>query len=332
MAAATGRRPGEARAGVGMRPGAEGAIADLYAGKRVLVTGGRGFLGSHLCRALAAVGAEVHAVCRTPPSSDENSPRWHAGDLSNMAAVEEALRASRPEVVFHLAGYAVGSRALELVLPSLWGELVPTVNVLTAVTQQGTGRLVLAASLEEPDAAPAVPSSPYAAAKWAGTGFARMFHSLYGTPVVVTRPFMTYGPGQRVDKLVPYVIQSLLRGGAPRLSSGRRIVDWIYVDDVVRGLLLAGGRAGVEGAELDLGSGRLVSVREVVDYLVRATGSTVGAQFGALPERPFEVERRADADATRTCLGWQAEISLEDGLQRTVDWYRTQERDNTSVS
>lgn len=252
--------------------------------------------------------------------------RWHVGDLSNMSAAEEVARASRPDVVFHLAGHGMGSRELELVQPSLQGDLVATINMLTAVAQRGTVRLVLAASLEEPVAAPAVPSSPYAAAKWAATGFARMFHLLYATPVVIARPFMTYGPGQRVDKLVPYVIRSLLRGEAPRLSSGHRMVDWIYVDDLVRGLLLAGDRPGMEGEELDLGSGRLVSVRQVVQQLVRATGSTVAVQFGALPDRPFEVERRADTDATRDRLGWQAEISLEDGLQRTVEWYRVHER------
>jgi len=220
----------------------------------------------------------------------------------------------------------MGSRELDLVLPSLQGELVPMVNVMTAVARRGAVRLVLAASLEEPVTAPAVPSSPYAAAKWAGTGFARMFHRLYGTAVVITRPFMTYGPGQRTDKLVPYVIQSLLRGEAPKLSSGHRLVDWIYVDDLVRGLLLAGDRPGIEGEELDLGSGQLVSVRQVVEQLVRATGSTVAVKFGAVPDRPFEVERRADTATTRTRLGWQAEISLEDGLQRTVDWYRVRER------
>jgi nucleoside-diphosphate-sugar epimerase len=249
-----------------------------------------------------------------------------------MSAVEEIVRASRPDVVFHLAGHAAGSRDLDLVLPSMQGELVPTVNVLTAVTQQGTGRLVLAASLEEPVTAPAVPTSPYGAAKWAGTGFARMFHLLYATPVVITRPFMTYGPGQRIDKLVPHVIRSLLRGEPPKLSSGRRMVDWVYVDDLVRGLLLAGGRAGIEGDELDLGSGQLVSVREVVEQLVRAAGSTVAAQFGALPDRPYEIERRADAATTRARLDWQAEISLEVGLQRTVDWYRVQERSTACAS
>ena len=294
----------------------------MYAGKRVLVTGGGGFLGSHLCVALAALGAEVHAVGRTTPLAAVESPRWYARDLSSMSAVDEVVRASRPDVVFHLAGHAVGSRELDVVLPSMQSELILTLNVLTTVAQRGTGRLVLTGSLEEPVAQPAVPSSPYAAAKWAATGFARMFHLLYATPVVIARPFMTYGPGQRIDKLVPQVIRSLLRGEAPKVSSGRRMVDWVYVDDLMRGLLLAGVRAGIEGDEFDLGSGQLVSVRAVVEQLVRATGSTIAAQFGALPDRRYEVERRADAASTRTRLGWEAETSLEDGLQRTVDWYR----------
>jgi UDP-glucose 4-epimerase len=296
--------------------------AQLYAGKRVLVTGGRGFLASHVCLALAAARAEIHAVGRTTPPAYVEGPRWYANDLSSMSAVDEVLRASRPDVVFHLAGHAAGSRELDWVLPSLQSELILTVNVLTAVAKRGTGRLVLTGSLEEPVKEPAVPSSPYAAAKWAGTGFARMFRLLYATPVVVARPFMTYGPGQRNDKLVPHVIRSLLRGEAPKLSSGRRLVDWVYVDDVVRGLLLAGGRPGIEGEDFDLGSGQLVSVREVVEQLVRATGSTVAPQFGALPDRPHEVERRAVAAFTRARLGWEAEIGLADGLQRTVDWYR----------
>lgn len=252
--------------------------------------------------------------------------------MSNASSVEAVLAASQPHVVFHLAGYASGSRELSLLQPSIQGELIPTLNLLTAIAQRGASRLVLAASLEEPAGANPVPSSPYAAAKWAGTGFARMFHLLYSTAVVITRPFMTYGPGQRPDKLVPHVVRALLRAEAPRLSSGRRRVDWVYVDDVTRGLLLAGSKRGIEGEEVDLGSGRLVTVREVVDYLVKATGSVVTPEYGALPDRPHEVERRADVETTRARLGWQAEVSLQEGLRRTVAWYRNQPDGTTTSS
>lgn len=306
-------------------PAIEQSLRQAYAGTRVLVTGARGFLGSHLSRALVALGAQVHAIGRTPPPQSAENPRWYAGDVSVVSVVEEVLHASQPAVVFHLAGDAAGSRELSLIPRSVQGEFIPTVNLLTAMTQRGVGRLVLAASLEEPAVAPAVPTSPYAAAKWAGTGFARMFHLLYGTPVVITRPFMTYGPGQRADKLVPHVINALLRGEAPRLSSGQRLVDWVYVDDLVQGLLLAGGRPGIDGNELDLGSGQLISVRDVVEQLVRATASLARPQFGALPDRPYEVERRADVATTRARLGWQAVTPLNEGLQRTVAWYRARQ-------
>lgn len=324
MAIAGGRPPAHARSDTNTGQSAAPALETLYASKRVLVTGGRGFLGSHLCRALVALGAEVHAVGRTPPPEPTKNPHWHAGDLSNLTVVETVLRAARPAVVFHLAGDAVGSRDLKLVARSVQGELIPTINLLTGAAQSGNARLVLAASLEEPVAANLAPTSPYAAAKWAGTGFARMFQLLYTTPVVITRPFMTYGPGQRSDKLVPHVIRALLRREAPQLSSGRRLVDWVYVDDVVRGLLLAGGLNGIEGAELDLGSGTLVSVREVVEQLARIAATGVAPRFGDLPDRPHEVERCADVAATLARSGWRAEIALDEGLRRTIDWYRDQ--------
>ncbi len=297
------------------------------AGRRVLVTGATGFLGAHLCRALGARGAAVHAVSRRPPTHrDDDAPCWQAADLGGATTVTAVFDRAQPEVVFHLTSHGVGSPDLEHVLPTLHGDLVPTVNVLTAATQCGA-RVVLAASLEEPMTGRAVPPSPYAAAKWAGSGYARMFYALYDTKVVITRPFMTYGPGQRRHKLIPQAILSLLRQQAPRLGSGRRMVDWVYVDDVVHGLLLAATQPGVEGGEFDLGSGRLVSVRDVVERLVRLTGSTAKPAFGALPDRPFEVERTAELNPAFARLGWTAEVSLDDGLRRTVDWYREHSSD-----
>jgi nucleoside-diphosphate-sugar epimerase len=230
----------------------------------------------------------------------------------------------RPNTVFHLAGYVRGARDLEHVLPAFSGNLVTTVNLLTVATDMGARRIVLAGSMEEPAEEGDHPSSPYAAAKWAAGGYARMFFALYQTPVVVARLFMTYGPGQEDRrKLIPYVTTSLLDGEAPRLSSGRREVDWIYVSDVVEGLLAVAAVPHLEGAAVDLGSGALVPIRTVVRKLVALVGAPVEPLFGALPERPLERVRAAERAATEARLGWRPVVDLDEGLRRTVEWYRS---------
>jgi nucleoside-diphosphate-sugar epimerase len=157
-----------------------------------------------------------------------------------------------------------------------------------------------------------------------------MFHRLYQTPVVITRPFMTYGPRQGPHKLIPRTLRAIVAGQSPRVSSGLRRVDWVYVDDVVRGLLLAATKPGVEGGEFDLGSGTLVPVRAVIEKLLQLAGSSVAIEFAALSDRPFEVERRADTAATFARLGWKAQIPLEEGLTRTLAWFRAHDRGHSA--
>jgi nucleoside-diphosphate-sugar epimerase len=231
----------------------------------------------------------------------------------------------RPDVIVHLAGYVSGARELEAVMPAFRDNLLATVNVLTAASRAGTGRIVLAGSMEEPraDETGAVPGSPYAISKWAASGYARMFHALYGLPVVVLRIFMTYGPAQRdVRKVIPYVILSALRGEAPALASGARPVDWVYVEDVVEAIEAACGATGAAGRSLDVGSGSLVTIREVVERIVRTIDPSLNPRFGALADRPLERPQAADTASTRAAIGWAPRTSLEDGLAKTVAWYR----------
>jgi UDP-glucose 4-epimerase len=303
--------------------------SDRLSGQKVLVTGASGFLGSHLCRRLREYGAEVHAVSRSFRSTQAGSPHWWQADMAEPVTVGRLLRVIRPEVIFHLSGLSTASPHLELVWPTLNSLLISTVNLLTAVAETGCDRLVLLASLTEPQPAPAeeaIPGSPYAAAKWASSAYGRMFHRLYGTPAVIVRPFMTYGPGQDTGKLIPYVILSLLKEEAPKLSSGRWRADWIYVDDVIDGLLAAARSPDLEGCTVDLGSGVLMSVHTVVQYLVALTGSQISPLFGALPDRPSEPVRTADTAYASAKLGWKATIPLQEGLKRTVDWYALQLR------
>lgn len=292
-------------------------------GGRVVVSGASGFLGRRLCARLQRDGAEIHAVSRSPHGEGEDGLRWSRLAMEDAEAVERIVQDTKPEQIFHLSGLSSGAPGLDLVQPTFQSQLASTVNVLTAAARFGCRRVILIGSLEEPTGGPedGIPASPYGAAKWGAAMYARMFHRLYQTPVVIARVYMAYGPGQAKEKIVPYTIRSVLQGQAPRLSSGRRRLDWVYVDDAVEGLVQAAAADGVDGSTLEFGSGVAVSIREVVEEIVAIVDPRVRPEFGAVSDRPGEIVRVADTDRTAQALGWQARTSLAEGLRRTVEWY-----------
>jgi UDP-glucose 4-epimerase len=293
-------------------------------GRRLLVTGASGFIGTRLCRRAAEQGAIVHAVSRRA-REEAGDVRWEQGDLTDEAVAHDLVNRVRPDIVLHLAGEASGGRGRELVLPMLRANLLAAVNVLLACAEAGCSRVVLAGSLEEPDAGDpdAVAQSPYAAAKWGALTYARHLHAVHELPVVHLRVFMVYGPEQLgLHKLVPYVIVSLLRGEAPQLTAATRAVDWVFVDDVVDAFLLSAVAPRVDGRSLDIGSGKLVTVRDVVMRLRELVGNDVEPAFGAIPDRRLERLRVADPTTAAEALGWRPETPLNDGLARTVEFYR----------
>lgn len=287
----------------------------------VLVTGASGFIGRALVRRLTADGHPPVCTARHAVEDLVEGARWIPGDLTDPGFVTRLVAEVRPSVVYHLASAVTGSRSLDLVQTTLASNLTAGVNVLQAVTEAGCDRVVLIGSGDEP-ADGAAPCSPYAAAKWAMGGYARMFRSLYGTPVTTARTFMVYGPDQPDrSKLVPYTITSLLRGEAPQLMSGQRLVDWVYIDDVVAALVSLAEARGAVGRALDVGSGRLHSVRHVVETIAGIVGAGVAPRFGGVADRQAETEAVADvAETTRVC-GWAPATDLDEGLKRTVAWY-----------
>jgi len=299
-------------------------------GETVLVTGASGFIGTNLCARLAANRAEVHAVSRAPRPHVPPGVRTWQSDLAESGDVKRIFQEVKPTLVFHLAGHVQGSRALDQVEPALIGNLLTAVHMLTAAVESGCERILLTGSQDEPDPGEAcatefVPPSPYAAAKLASSSYTRMFHALYECPVSVARIFMGYGPAQRdLAKLVPYVILSLLRGQAPRVGTGARPMDWIYADDIVDGLLLTAKAPGAVGRTVHLGTGRLHTARQAVESIVRLMGSPASPEFGAVPDRRAEKARHANVEETQATLGWQPAVALDEGLERTIAWYREQ--------
>jgi nucleoside-diphosphate-sugar epimerase len=292
-------------------------------GSRLLVTGASGMIGRAVLDLLPA-DVDTHAVSRL-----DQRPRpavtWHRLDLGEPGAATRLMHQVQPEVVIHLAGEVRGERSIEAVRPTFAANLVATVEILEAATRLGCRRVVASGSLlEEPTgSARAVPPSPYGASRWAASAYARMFHALFETPVAILRPSFAYGPGQEPTKLVPHVITTLLAGESPALSNGERLIDFVFAPDVAGAYLAAAVASGVEGSTIDIGVGKLTTVRDVVETIVELVGPTAGAPaFGELPVRPLEQHVEVDAEIAAQALGWRAATSLEEGLRRTIAWYR----------
>ncbi len=291
-------------------------------GKKVIVTGASGFIGSHLCKKLLEYDCEIYGISRSEQS--EENIHWITGNLSELEFVEDTLNTIKPDTIFHLASFVLGSRDIKVVIPTFESNLVSTLNILRTATEMHCRRIVLSGSLEESinNSKKIIPQAPYAAAKIAASAYARMFHALYETPIVIAKLFMVYGPNQQdLKKLIPYTILSLLEGKQPKFSSGVRLVDWIYVKDVVDGLIAVAREDGVVGKTIDIGSGALVPIRDVITKIYKLMEIDLSPEFGAMEDRPMEKEIIADVKKTFDYLKWKPKVNLEDGLKETIEWY-----------
>lgn len=304
------------------------AITAQYTGKRILVTGASGFLGQHLVDQLAVLDCHITCVSRNLHSDHRRNVEWLEADLARPGHAARVVCNAAPNIIFHLAGESRGDQRIENVLECFKNDLEATIYCLLAAQAFGRcSRFVMTGSLEEPawsqdrDDAEPVPLSPYAAAKFASGSYGRMFHRIYNLPLVVLRPFMTYGPRQKKHKVIPYTILSLLRGERPQLSSGDRLVDWIYVADVAQAFVRAGVVPNAVGRTLELGSQRLVPLKEVIEKIYSLTGGP-RPDFGAMQNRG--VTRVASSCEAFSVLDkWEPCTTLDDGLRKTVEWYRT---------
>lgn len=286
--------------------------------RKILITGASGFIGRNLALRLKAIGCEVHGTSRSVRTSEELPITWHQGSFSDLEAVQSIITSVKPDVIFHLSGMVTGSNNVDNIIPTFQSLVTSTVNLLSVASSVGCcQRIIVVGSSNEP--IDQIPNSPYAAAKWASSMYSRLFQTLYNLPIVIARTFVAYGPGQPTDKLIPYVMSKLMKGERPRLSSGTWKTDWIYIDDVVEGLIRCATTPGIEGCTIDIGTGEHASVRDIVNHIVTLLEPSTTPQFGALPDRFAEHTAVANTDYTREKLHWKAEVGLFDGLRRTVE-------------
>jgi NAD dependent epimerase/dehydratase len=312
-----------------------------FAKKNVLITGAAGFIGSHLVEALAAEGcgrlsAFVHYNAQNRWGHLEDLPRKTlreivvmTGDLRDPQSVRRAM--AGVDVVFHLG--ALISIPYSYEAPGAFFETnaLGSMNVFRAALDAGVGRIIQTSTSEVYGTARYVPideghplqaQSPYAASKIAADKIAESFRCSFGLPVTTVRPFNTYGPRQSARALIPAIIIQVLRGpGRPiRLGSLAPIRDLNYVEDTVRGFILAAQCARAEGETINLGSGRGVSVGRLARTIIALLGSRNPIVLERRRLRPpkSEVGRLVcDSSKARRLLRWWPRVDLEEGLLRT---------------
>lgn len=320
---------------------------------RSLVTGGAGFIGSHLVDALLARGDEVVVLDDLSSGSRENLEAASAsgrlelavGDVADAGLVGARVAELRPERVFHLAAQADVRKAVADPAFDARVNVIGTVNLLEAARAAGGAPVVFASTggaiygegrgreLPFDERAELAPETAYGASKLAGEVYLGQFRRLYGLPCVALRLGNVYGPRQDPHGeagVVAIFCGRLLAGRPPTVfGDGRQTRDYVYVDDVVAGMLAA-ERALVErGAALagpfNVGTGVESSVLDLVEHLGRAAGEVVEPEHA--PERAGEVLRVAiDPGLANRELGWRPEVALAEGLERTLAWARDQAR------
>jgi len=310
----------------------------------VLVTGADGFIGSHLSEALAREGARVRAFCLYNSNGsrgwlDGCAPElasrmeFAMGDIRDARFVEQACAGI--DVVFHLAALIAIPYSYSAPESFVDTNVRGTLNVLEGVRRAGCRRMVNTSTSEvygTPDELPIREThplrgqSPYSATKIAADKMCEAYFRSFEVPVVVLRPFNTYGPRQSARAVIPTILTQLLQGKRKiALGSLTPKRDLTYVADTVRGFLAAGSVPNIEGMEIQLGTGRTDSVADVFRAACEALGVEATVEQQAERVRPDKSEvhvLQSDPSLARQVLGWKAEVGLEDGLARSAAFIR----------
>ena len=308
-----------------------------WSGRRVLVTGGDGFIGSHLVEHLVAEGAEVRALVHYNPfarwgwlEGRENDVDIVPGDVRDGERVRRAVEGC--EVVFHLAALIGIPYSYDAPESYVQTNVTGTYHVANACRHAGA-RMVHTSTSEVYGTAqrvpigedhPLQPQSPYSASKIGGDMMVLSFHHAFDLAVAVVRPFNTYGPRQSTRAVIPTILAQLHAGATElRLGATSPTRDFNYVEDTVRGFLAVADCDRAVGEVVNVGSGREISIGDLVDLLVEITGRDVKVvtDEGRLRPGGSEVERLlCDNRRAREWAGWEPLVTLEEGLRRTSAW------------
>ncbi len=302
----------------------------------VLITGATGFIGANLARRLAG-SFKVNILARP------NSNFWRLNDIKSRLAVHnadicdyenlrDAVNRIRPDYIFHFAAYGAYPRIQADESKILETDIIGTHNLLKAALGIPYKCLINTGSsseygikdkpMKEDDALD--PNTAYGAAKAASTMLCRNFAREHDKPIITLRPFSVYGYYEERLRLVPDVIISCLKNKDVNLSSGVQKRDFVFIEDAIGAYMQAMKYDDSSGLVLNVGSGKDISVMDAANKIHKIINSGNRLFFGKKPLESFETEKcwRADIKLIRQKIGWKPKINLDEGLARTVEWFR----------
>jgi dTDP-glucose 4,6-dehydratase len=314
------------------------SAAEKLAGASCLVTGGAGFIGSHLTRLLVAAQASVTVLVSDPSrifpmriADLRGKVAIEAANLADAIATASVIERVRPDFVFHLAAFTHVGASFERASECVETNVTGTFNLLEALRRHPPRRFIYIGSseiygdVEVPftEDGPVNPVSPYAVSKYAAERLVRIYGEAHGISHVCLRPFNAYGPGQSPDRIIPETITKALRGRAVEITGGIQTREFNYVEDLAEAFVKAAtAPPQVEGQVINVGCGEEISMKEIAAKVLELMGNPVELRVGSLPYRPKEIWRMyCDNSKARALLEWEPKTPLEEGLKKTIEWY-----------
>lgn len=302
---------------------------NYFVDKKIFVTGAGGFIGRHLVLPLLERGAEVSALFHPSDiahSFEKKLSNVFIADLKDEASVNKIFDSVKPDIIYHLAAINSIPYSKEQPAETIKVNFNGTLNLLEAARNNGGGKFIYISSAEiysqsnnpinENQALDA--GSPYAVSKIAADCLVQDYHRIYGVRSVIARPFNIYGPGNYKNVIFKF-IKAALKSEDLKVEGGGQIKDFIYVEDFVRALLLAGENDAADGEIFNVGSQRPVAIRDLAEWIIAFSGSQSRIVIG--DRRDIGSKNLiSDSGKIRTLLNWNPQIDLQEGLKKTIDW------------